>query len=101
MTHLRNIYNIVTVNKEIHKKMTRYTESIKANANKTEKEQLVSLMEKFNISVYEAMDILIEELGESVYDSLDYLEAYWDLEDSSKEKEITNVVDYENLGEDW
>ena len=73
--------------------MTRYTESIKANANKTEKEQLVSLMEKFNISVYEAMDILIEELGESVYDSLDYLEAYWDLEDSSKEKEITNVVD--------
>ena len=101
MTHLRNIYNIVTVNKEIHKKMTRYTESIKANANKTEKEQLVSLMEKFNISVYEAMDILIEELGESVYDSLDYLEAYRDLEDSSKEKEITNVVDYENLGEDW
>ena len=81
--------------------MTRYTESIRANANKTEKEQLVSLMEKFNISVYEAMDILIEELGESVYDSLDYLEAYWDFEDSSKEKEITNVVDYENLGEDW
>ena len=101
MTHFRKVCNIVTVNKEIHKKMTRYTESIKANANKTEKEQLVSLMEKFNISVYEAMDILIEELGESVYDSLDYLEAYWDLEDSSKEKEITNVVDYENLGEDW
>ena len=101
MTHFRKVCNIVTVNKEIHKKMTRYTESIRANANKTEKEQLVSLMEKFNISVYEAMDILIEELGESVYDSLDYLEAYWDLEDSSKEKEITNVVDYENLGEDW
>ena len=91
----------MTVNKEIYTKITKYTESIKANANKTEKEQLVSLMEKFNISVYEAMDILIEELGESVYDSLDYLEAYWDLEDSSKEKEITNVVDYENLGEDW
>lgn len=81
--------------------MTKYTESIKANANKTEKEQLVSLMEKFNIDVDDAMDALIEELGESVYDSLDYLEAYWDLEDSSKEKEITNVVDYENLGEDW
>ena len=74
--------------------MTKYTESIKANANKTEKEQLVSLMEKFNIDVDDAMDALIEELGESVYDSLDYLEAYWDLEDSSKEKEITNVVDY-------
>ena len=81
--------------------MTRYTESIRANANKTEKEQLVSLMEKFNIDVDDAMDALTEELGESVYDSLDYLEAYWDLEDSSKEKEITNVVDYENLGEDW
>ena len=81
--------------------MTKYTESIKANANKTEKEQLVSLMEKFNIDVDDAMDALTEELGESVYDSLDYLEAYWDLEDSSKEKEITNVVDYENLGEDW
>lgn len=81
--------------------MTKYTESIKANANKTENEQLVSLMEKFNIDVDDAMDALIEELGESVYDSLDYLEAYWDLEDSSKEKEITNVVDYENLGEDW
>ena len=81
--------------------MTKYTESIKANANKTEKEQLVSLMEKFNIDVDDAMDALIEELGESVYDSLDYLEAYWDLEDSTKEKEITNVVDYENLGEDW
>ena len=91
----------MTVNKEIYTKITKYTESIKANANKTEKEQLVSLMEKFNISVYEAMDILIEELGESVYDSLDYLKAYWDLEDSSKEKEITNVVDYKNLGEDW
>ena len=77
------------------------THSIKANINKLEKEQFISLMEKFNISVYEAMDILIEELGESVYDSLDYLEAYWDLEDSSKEKEITNVVDYENLGDDW
>ena len=81
--------------------MTKYTESIKANAHKTEKEQLVSLMEKFNIDVDDAMDALTEELGESVYDSLDYLEAYWDLEDSSKEKEITNVVDYENLGEDW
>ena len=91
----------MTVNKEIYTKMTKYTESIKANINKPEKEQFISLMEKFNISVYEAMDILIEELGESVYDSLDYLEAYWDLEDSSKEKEITNVVDYENLGEDW
>ena len=91
----------MTVNKEIYTKITKYTESIKANANKTEKEQLVSLMEKFNLRVYEPMDILIEELGESVYDSLDYLEAYWDLEDSSKEKEITNVVDYENLGEDW
>ena len=91
----------MTVNKEIYTKITKYTESIKANANKTEKEQLVSLMEKFNIDVDDAMDALTEELGESVYDSLDYLEAYWDLEDSSKEKEITNVVDYENLGEDW
>ena len=91
----------MTVNKEIYTKITKYTESIKANANKTEKEQLVSLMEKFNIDVDDAMDSLTEELGESVYDSLDYLEAYWDLEDSSKEKEITNVVDYENLGEDW
>ena len=43
--------------------MTRYTESIRANANKTEKEQLVSLMEKFNISVDDAMDALTEELG--------------------------------------
>lgn len=81
--------------------MTRYTESIRANANKTEKEQLVSLMEKFNINVNEAMDALTEELGESIYDSLDYLEAYWDLEASSKKKKITNVVNYENLGEDW
>ena len=40
--------------------MTRYTESIRANANKTEKEQLVSLMEKFNISLEEARKAIRE-----------------------------------------
>ena len=44
--------------------MTRYTESIRANVNKTEKEQLVSLMEKFNISASEALNAITEELGE-------------------------------------
>ena len=78
----------MTVNKEIYTKMTKYTESIKANINKPKKEQFIFLMEKFNISVYEAMDILIEELGESVYDSLDYLEAYWDLEDPLRKRKL-------------
>ena len=81
--------------------MTRYTEFIRANANKTEKEQLVSLMEKFNISVDDAMDALTEELGDNIYDSLEFLEAYWDVEASSNKKGATKVVNYENLGDDW
>ena len=81
--------------------MTKYTESIKANANKTEKEQLVSLMEKFNINVDDAMDALTEELGDNIYDSLEFLEAYWDVEASSNKKGATKVVNYENLGDDW
>ena len=68
--------------------MIRYTESIRANVNKTEKEQLTSLMEKFDLNVDEAMGALIEELEESVYDSLEYLEAYWDLEASSKRRKL-------------
>ena len=80
--------------------MIRYTESIRANVNKIEKEQLTSLMEKFDLNVDEAMGALTEELGESVYDSLEYLEAYWDLKFAS-ESEPQDVVDYENLEDDW
>lgn len=38
--------------------MIRYTESIRANVNKIEKEQLTSLMEKFDLNVDEAMGTL-------------------------------------------
>lgn len=88
----------MTVNKEIHKKMTRYTESIRANANKTEKEQLVSLMEKFNISASEALNAITEELGEH---SLRLFEASWELErEANKSHQIgASFVDLDD--EDW
>ena len=79
--------------------MTRYTEAIRANANKTEKEQLTSLMEKFNLSLTEARKTITKELGNKV--NLNKLmEAYWDLKFAS-ESEPQDVVDYENLEDDW
>ena len=78
--------------------MTRYTESIRANANKTEKEQLVSLMEKFNISASEALNVITEELGEH---SLRLFEASWELErEANKSHHIgASFVDLDD--EDW
>ena len=78
--------------------MTKYTESIKANANKTEKEQLVSLMEKFNISASEALDAITEEFGEH---SLRLFEASWELErEANKSHHIG--ASFVDLGdEDW
>ena len=78
--------------------MTRYTESIRANANKTEKEQLVSLMEKFNISASEALDAITEEFGEH---SLRLFEASWKLErEANKSHQIgASFVDLDD--EDW
>ena len=78
--------------------MTRYTESIRANANKTEKEQLVSLMEKFNISASEALDAITEEFGEH---SLRLFEASWELEiEANKSHHIG--ASFVDLGdEDW
>ena len=78
--------------------MTRYTESIRANANKTEKEQLVSLMEKFNISASEALDAITEEFGEH---SLRLFEASWELErEANKSDQIgASFVDLDD--EDW
>ena len=78
--------------------MTRYTESIRANANKTEKEQLVSLMEKFNISSSEALNAITEELGEH---SLRLFEASWELErEANKSHHIgASFVDLDD--EDW
>ena len=78
--------------------MTRYTESIRANANKTEKEQLVSLMEKFNISASEALDAITEEFGEH---SLRLFEASWELErEANKSHHIgASFVDLDD--EDW
>ena len=78
--------------------MTRYTEYIRANANKTEKEQLVSLMEKFNISASEALDAITEEFGEH---SLRLFEASWELErEANKSHHIgASFVDLDD--EDW
>ena len=78
--------------------MTRYTESIRANVNKTEKEQLVSLMEKFNISASEALDAITEEFGEH---SLRLFEASWELErEANKSHHIG--ASFVDLGdEDW
>ena len=78
--------------------MTRYTESIRANANKTEKEQLVSLMEKFNISASEALNAITEEFGEH---SLRLFEASWELErEANKSHHIG--ASFVDLGdEDW
>lgn len=78
--------------------MTRYTESIRANANKTEKEQLVSLMEKFNISASEALNAITEEFGEH---SLRLFEASWELErEANKSHHIgASFVDLDD--EDW
>ena len=78
--------------------MTRYTESIRANVNKTEKEQLVSLMEKFNISASEALDAITEEFGEH---SLRLFEASWELErEANKSHHIgASFVDLDD--EDW
>ena len=78
--------------------MTRYTESIRANVNKTEKEQLVSLMEKFNISSSEALNAITEELGEH---SLRLFEASWELErEANKSHHIgASFVDLDD--EDW
>ena len=78
--------------------MTRYTESIRANANKTEKEQLVSLMEKFNISASEALNAITEEFGEH---SLRLFEASWELErEANKSHHIgASFVDLDD--QDW
>lgn len=78
--------------------MTRYTESIRANVNKTEKEQLVSLMEKFNISASEALNAITEEFGEH---SLRLFEASWELErEANKSHHIgASFVDLDD--EDW
>ena len=78
--------------------MTRYTESIRANANKTEKEQLVSLLEKFNISASEALNAITEEFGEH---SLRLFEASWELErEANKSHHIgASFVDLDD--EDW
>ena len=78
--------------------MTRYTESIRANTNKTEKEQLVSLMEKLNISASEALNAITEELGEH---SLRLFEASWELErEANKSHHIgASFVDLDD--EDW
>ena len=81
--------------------MTRYTESIRANVNKTEKEQLVSLMEKFNISLEEARKAITNGNTSNLHK---FTEAYWDLKLSSEAEEgdfTQEVVDYENLGDDW
>ena len=80
--------------------MTRYTESIRANANKTEKEQLVSLMEKFNISVDDAMDALTEELGD-ITNSDKFDDSYWKIVFESNKNTHRYGASYENLGDDW
>lgn len=80
--------------------MTKYTESIKANANKTEKEQLVSLMEKFNIDVDDAMDALTEELG-GITNSDKFDDSYWEIVFESNSNTSRYGANYENLGEDW
>ena len=79
--------------------MTRYTESIRANANKTEKEQLVSLMEKFNISASEALDAITEEFGEH---SLRLFEASWELEREANRPQVKMGANFADLDdEDW
>ena len=83
--------------------MTRYTESIRANANKTEKEQLVSLMEKFNISLKEARKAITKEIGDDL-NSHRLIEAYWYLKLSSDSEEgeyAQEAINYVNLGDDW
>ena len=80
--------------------MTRYTEFIRANANKTEKEQLVSLMEKFNISVDDAMDALTEELGD-ITNSDKFDDSYWEIVFESNKNTHRYGASYENLGDDW
>lgn len=80
--------------------MTRYTEFIRANANKTEKEQLVSLMEKFNISVDDAMDALTEELG-GITNSDKFDDSYWEIVFESNKNTHRYGANYENLGDDW
>ena len=83
--------------------MTRYTESIRANVNKTEKEQLVSLMEKFNISLKEARMAITKEIGHDL-NSHRLIEAYWDLKFSSDSEEgeyAQEAINYVNLGDDW
>ena len=83
--------------------MTIYTELIRANANKTEKEQLVSLMEEFNISLTEARKAITKEIGNNLNPSK-LIEAYWDLKLSSDSEEgeyTQKAIDYVNLGDDW
>ena len=65
--------------------MTRYTESIRANANKTEKEQLVSLT---------------EELGD-ITNSDKFDDSYWEIVFESNKNTHRYGANYENLGEDW
>ena len=78
--------------------MTRYTESIRANVNKTEKEQLVSLMEKFNISASEALNAITEEFGEH---SLRLFEASWELEREANKSHLIGASFVDLDDEDW
>lgn len=78
--------------------MTRYTESIRANANKTEKEQLVSLMEKFNLSASEALDVITEEMGG---DSMRFFEASWSLEREANKSQTMGASFVDLDEEDW
>lgn len=81
--------------------MTRYTESIRANANKTEKEQLTSLMEKFDLSAQEAYTLIEKELGDN--ESLDLFRASLHVEMNSPKKHLVKgIPSFRDLDEgDW
>ena len=91
----------MTVNKEIYTKITKYTESIKANANKTEKEQLVSLMEKFDISSSEAYTLIEKELGDN--ESMDLFRASLHMEMRNPKRHLAKgVPSFRDIDEeDW
>ena len=81
--------------------MTRYTESIRANANKTEKEQLISIMEKFDISSSEAYTLIEKELGDN--ESMDLFRASLHMEMRNPKRHLAKgVPSFRDLDEeDW
>ena len=57
-------------------------------------------MEKFNISVDDAMDALTEELGD-ITNSDKFDDSYWEIVFESNKNTHRYGASYENLGEDW